>query len=233
MPLDIQTSQNVVLQYEPASIGDRILANIIDWIIYFLWLLAMVAIMSRLPGYAANTFFQVGFIFIPIALYPLLTEYFLDGQTLGKKALKVKVVTLDGNKPTLGAYLMRWLLAIIDCFPFTPVVGIVSIVINGKGQRLGDMAAGTAVIKLGNKVTLSDVLYTETPANYRVTYPDALNLSDQDMDTIRRVLQKNNLELTNFTAAHVGNLLNAPIQADSRAFLQTIVIDHAHLALKN
>ena len=233
MPLDIQTSQNVVLQYEPASIGDRILANIIDWIIYFFWLLSMAAVISYMPRYTANVFFQVGFITIPIVLYPLLTEYFLDGQTLGKKALKVKVVALDGNKPTLGAYLMRWLLAIIDCFPFTPIVGIIAIVINGKGQRLGDMAAGTTVIKLGNKVSLSDVLYTETPANYRVTYPDALNLSDQDMNTIRRVLQKNNPELTNFTADHVGNLLNVPILADSRAFLQTIVSDHAHLALKD
>ena len=233
MPLSVQTNQNVALQYEIASVGDRILANIIDWTIYFSWILAMVATINILPNYTTNTFFQVGFITLPIVLYPLLTEYYLNGQTVGKKAIKIKVVALDGGKPTLGAYLMRWLLAIIDCFPFSPVVAIVTIAINGKGQRLGDIAAATTVVKIGSKVSLSDIALDEIPDNYRVSYPEAIALNDQDINTLRRVLQKNNEEIVQLTADRVGAVLNNPAYGDARLFLQTVLNDNAYLALKN
>jgi uncharacterized RDD family membrane protein YckC len=115
MSVRIQTSQNVELEYEPASIGDRILATILDRLIYIGWVLFWILIYSllKLSG-DMSVFVVILTIALPIMMYPILTEYFLNGQTLGKRAMNIRVVLLNGNQPTLGAYILRWLLILVD-----------------------------------------------------------------------------------------------------------------------
>ena len=71
-------------------------------------------------------------------------------------------VLLDGSPPTLGAYLLRWLLILVDTEILTPLVAIITIAANGKGQRIGDIAAGTTVVKTTKRVTLSQVAVSYT-----------------------------------------------------------------------
>ena len=149
MSVQINTSQNVRLSYEPASIGDRILANLIDYLIYLAWAILTGFLFRKLSsGGSLSVFFYILMIILPIMFYPLLTEYFLNGQTIGKRVLNIKVVRLDGGKPTLGAYLLRWVLNIVDFGLFSQLVGVLTIAINGKGQRIGDIAADTTVIRM-------------------------------------------------------------------------------------
>lgn len=231
MSVRIQTSQNVELEYELASLGDRILATIIDRLIYLGWAIAWFGLFSVLKlGENQSIFFVVLTIVLPILLYPLLSEYFLNGQTLGKRAMNIRVVRLDGNKPTLSAYLLRWLLLIIDTGIFTPVVAIIAIAANGKGQRIGDIAAGTTVIKTTKRVNLSQVVYQELPEDYKVTYPEAAQLNDRDIETIRQVLRRRNEELTQQTAEKVSNVLDITNITESRTFLLTIINDYTYLA---
>ena len=177
-----------------------------------------------------SVFLIVLTIFLPILLYPLLSEYFLNGQTPGKRAMNIRVVRLDGNKPTLGAYILRWLLIIIDVGIFTPVVAIVAIAVNGKGQRIGDIAAGTAVIKTVKRVNLSQVVYQSLPDDYKVTYPEAGQLNDRDIETIRQVLRKRNEELLDQTAEKVSGVLGIANINEPRTFLLTIINDYTYLA---
>lgn len=231
MSVRIQTSQNVELEYEPASLGDRILATIIDRLIYLGWAIAWFGLFSLLKlGENQSIFFIILVIALPFLLYPLLSEYFLNGQTLGKRAMNIRVVQLDGNKPTLGAYILRWLMIIVDMGIFTPLVAIITIAANGKGQRIGDIAAGTSVIKTIKRVKLSQVVYQELPEDYKVTYPQASQLNDRDIETIRQVLRKRNEELSIQTAEKVSNVLSIENTDEPRTFLQTIVNDYTHLA---
>ncbi|WP_428653435.1 RDD family protein [Runella sp.] len=231
MSVRIQTSQNVELEYEPASLGDRILATIIDRLIYLGWAIAWFGLFSLLKlGENQSIFFIVLTIVLPVLLYPLLAEYFLNGQTLGKRAMNIRVVRLDGNKPTLSAYLLRWLMIIVDTGIFTPLVAIIAIAANGKGQRIGDIAAGTSVIKTIKRVKLSQVVYQQLPEDYKVTYPQASQLNDRDIETIRQVLRKRNEELSIQTAEKVSNVLNIENTNQPRTFLLTIVNDYTHLA---
>lgn len=234
MSVRIQTSQNVELEYEPASIGDRILATILDRLIYIGWVLLWILIYSllKLSG-DMSVFVVILTIALPIMMYPILTEYFLNGQTLGKRAMNIRVVLLNGNQPTLGAYILRWLLILVDTELLTPLVAIITIAANGKGQRVGDIAAGTTVIKTTKRVSLSQVTYQALPEDYRVTYLEASQLNDRDIETIRQVLRNRNEELMVRTAEKVSGVLGITNVVEPRLFLLTIINDYVHLASKD
>ena len=233
MSVRIQTSQNVDLEYEPASIGERIAANLIDRLIYIGWVIAWIVAYGAIGrGSGTSTFVMIVIVVLPIMLYPILTEYFLNGQTLGKRAMRIRVVLLDGSPPTLGAYLLRWLLILVDTEILTPLVAIITIAANGKGQRIGDIAAGTTVVKTTKRVTLSQVVYQELPDDYLVTYATANQLKDTDIETIRQVLRTSNDELLERTAEKVAEVLEITSPLEHRTFLLTVVNDYAHLANK-
>lgn len=234
MSVRIQTSQNVELEYEPASIGDRILATILDRLIYLGWVLFLILMYTllKLSG-DMSAFVIILTIALPIMLYPILTEYFLNGQTLGKRAMNIRVVLLNGNQPTLGAYILRWLLILVDTELLTPLVAIITIAANGKGQRVGDIAAGTTVIKTIKRVNLSQVTYQALPDDYQVTYAEASQLNDRDIETIRQVLRNRNEELIERTAEKVSGVLGITSSTEPRIFLLTIINDYAHLAAKD
>jgi uncharacterized RDD family membrane protein YckC len=234
MSVKIQTSQNVAVEYELASIGDRILAQFIDYAVYLAWALFWGLLLFKIlhtSGGSEGVFYGILFIALPIVICPLVSEYFMDGQTLGKRALNIKVVSLDGSKPTLGAYVLRWVLIVIDSL-FYWLVGIITVAANGKGQRLGDLAAGTTVVKMQKKVSLQDVIYRELPENYRVTYPEVSHLNDADIATVRQVLLKHNSELVYLAADQINNKLDLGGYTDAELFLKTVVNDYSYLVNK-
>ena len=91
MSIAIRTSQNVVLEYEPASIGDRILSTLLDYLVFLGWVLLTLAVPAGL-GMRLGTFYVV-LALLPIVFYDLLCEYFLNGQSVGKLALGTRRVT--------------------------------------------------------------------------------------------------------------------------------------------
>ena len=233
MSVQINTSQNVQLDYEPASIGERSLANVIDYLIYLAWVILTAFLLKSMNGGGdSSQFFFYLIIILPILMYPLLSEYFLNGQTIGKRALSIKVVMLDGSKPTLGAYILRWILIIVDLGIFSQLIAVLTIAINGKGQRVGDIAAGTTVIRTEKRVSLGQVMYQQLPEDYRLKYPEASNLTDRDVETIRQVLRRGNDNLTFSTAERVRTVMNLNEVGDADLFLRTVINDYAYLALK-
>lgn len=74
---------------------------------------------------------------------------FNHGQSFGKKLINIRVVKVDGSTPSIGSYLLRWLLFPIDG-PITSGLGLLVVLLNKNNQRLGDLAAGTMVIKEKN-----------------------------------------------------------------------------------
>ena len=229
MSLQIETAQNVGVDYEIASIGERILAQIVDYAVYFGWILTVAGIKiifdpnNRL---FSETWMMTAGIFLPIVLCPLLCEYYLDGQTVGKMALKIKVIRLDGSKATLSSYLLRWLLAAIDVSIFSGMIAILTIAINGKGQRLGDIAAGTTVIKTQSTIKLEHILTPEQDSTYQPKYPGAARLSDKDIRTIRKVLASNNEMLIEKTMYKTEALLEVNSLDTGQVFLQTVINDY-------
>jgi hypothetical protein len=111
-------------------------------------------------------------------------------------------------------------------------VAIITIAINGKGQRVGDIAAGTAVVKTKRKISLDQVTQQKFPDNYKVSFAEVNQLSDRDIETIRLVIKKNNLELADTTAEKISELLSVNYSTNSLIFLKTIVNDYTFVALQ-
>jgi uncharacterized RDD family membrane protein YckC len=229
MIISIETAYNVTIDYDVASVGDRIVAAIIDVVIqagYVLALFLLIDAMNLSPEWPT-----ILILLAPAFLYDLLCEIFLEGQSFGKKARRLKVVKVDGSEPTLGSYLLRWMLRIVDSG--VSYVGVIIIAISGKGQRLGDMAAGTTVIKLRSRLELSETLLPELGEVYVPTYVNVTRLSDRDVALIRDLWAAGRRQTSNSTlhalAARVAKLIGAPPPGNSETFLHTVVKDYTYL----
>jgi uncharacterized RDD family membrane protein YckC len=244
----IHTTQNVTLEYEVGSIGDRIVATLIDFLVLVAWAVLWGVIFRDFGAKGSDeptdwssasgiiAIFIIALILAPFVFYSLASEIFFNGQSLGKKARHLRVVRLDGTSPRLGDYFLRWLLRIIDLYlPFAGgLVAIITIAVNGKGQRLGDMAAGTTVVSTKIPASLLPDLGPALPLDdYQPVFPQAATLSDHDVALLRqllsRSLQQENYLLLNETANKIKQLLHVQSTLSDEAFLRTILRDHAHV----
>lgn len=194
--IEIQTTQNVTIEYPVASVGDRVVAGLIDILIMIGYFLAFIFfyiwLMSAIEGTAFDYPIAIFVIFfLPVFFYQLLCEVFLNGQSFGKKIMKMRVVKLDGTQAGIGSYFLRWILAPIDIYFTYGSVGIITMIVNGKGQRLGDLAAHTTVVKLKVETKLDETILSSTPVNYKVVYQQSSLLSDKDISIIKEVLDLN------------------------------------------
>lgn len=243
----IQTSQNVSLEFEPASIGDRILASILDslvmiayaLIIFFIFIYSSINRFNQnvAQDSSENLAFVITIIILivlPLMFYHLLSEIFMNGQSIGKRAMNIRVVMLNGGTPTLGAYFIRWIFRIIDIQLFSGLVAIVAIASNQKGQRLGDMAAGTTVVKMKQRISLDSLKQVEVSADYEMTFPQVEKLTDKDMEVVRSVMQNyytsGNVELVFQAADKIKSLLGVTSNLEDLKFLQTIEQDYSYWA---
>lgn len=191
--IKIKTTQNVDLRYTLASLGSRISAYLLDTLILYGYLFIVYEIIQIIESSFQSEALIITSVFIlasPYIFYYLFMEYYFNGQSIGKKALKIKVVKLDGTQPGLGEIALRWVFRIID-IPLGGSVAVLSIVINEKGQRLGDMAAGTTVVKLRDKVKIDDIKPNEIKDLdfYNLRIKNILDLNDEDIRIVSEVLK--------------------------------------------
>ena len=223
------TNQNVEINLELASLGDRIVAFIIDALIigaYYI-LAAMVLGSMSTPGEYA---FYI--MMIPTFFYSLLFETLYNGQSPGKKARDIKVVRLDGGSPNIGNFLLRWILRPIDIF-FYGAIAILSILLTKNGQRLGDMAAGTTVIKILNRAAESSLRTQKREDGYVIQFPQVKLLSDKQVELIRQSLKMGDDGLNYSAISELTNkikeLLKINTDLPDVKFLYTIIADYEHL----
>src|SRR5690606_34488543 len=117
------------------------------------------------------------FFALPVFFYTLVFESFMEGQTIGKHVLKIKVIKIDGYQAGFGDYLIRWLFRLIDININMGIIGLIAMLLSKKTQRLGDMSAGTAVITLKSNVTINHTILKELKEDYVPTYPMVIRLS--------------------------------------------------------
>lgn len=227
----IQTTQNVDIEYELASVGDRILATLLDYL-FFIGYILLVALFLGLTGFDAEGYVWVIIIlFLPLLLYDLLCEMFFQGKTFGKMIMKIKVVKLDGSQAGFSAYLLRWLLRIVDTRIFSGGVALIAILANGKGQRIGDMAAGTTVIKMKQKVTINDTILNKVKPSYTIVFQEVSKLSDADIAIIKEVmkvaLRTGNQQAIDRLAKKTKETMGITTNLPHTQFLATVVQDYS------
>lgn len=227
--LKIDTSQNIEIEQPIASIGERISATILD----MLFILSFIVIMALIAG-GLHYGWMIYLVYIPIALYSLVSELSMDGQSWGKKILKIKVVKIDGTPATFSSYFLRWVLRLIEILAMFGSLAMITIILNRKGQRLGDMAANTTVIRLRNN-SLKETIYTQIPDNYTVVYPEVSQLSTSDIYTIKEVLEllksktdktEQKYSLAQKAREAIERKLNIKANQKTGVFFQTVLRDY-------
>lgn len=192
----IETSQHVKLSYEPAGVGERILAYFLDGFFIGVYFMSVIWIWGYLTQTNSKTvlnsddsvwlFYVV--IVLPVMLYHLVSEIISNGYSLGKKIVGIRVVKVDGTRANLSGYLMRWMLRIIEISMTSGVLAFITVVTNGKGQRIGDILGKTCVIKERNKVKLDETLFKEVSSGYEPVFKQVAELNDKDIRIIKQVL---------------------------------------------
>lgn len=153
--LTIQTPEHVALEFPLAGAGSRFIALAVDTAIQGAVLLALALAMAagarlRLTSQSAwGTWLQASVLlagFLAYYGYFAAFEIAWSGQTPGKRAAGLRVVTADGRPISAFDAIIRNLLRIVDQLPGIYAVGIISMFITARHQRLGDLAAGTVVV---------------------------------------------------------------------------------------
>ena len=231
----ILTAQYVRIEQSVASVGDRILAQLIDWGITYSCLIMAIWIESELK---IDTPWTVILTFLLWLFYTPFMEVMNEGQTLGKMAMKMRVVKADGSRPSLGAYVMRWMLFLVDG-PMTSFMGLIPMIMTKSNQRLGDLAAGTVVAKLQDykKLQVSLDEYDYLMKNYTPRYVQAADLSLEQIEIIHRTL----LQTEQSANYHRLSQLSGKVQQklgirraenNDEQFLRRIVRDYQYYAIE-
>jgi len=183
----IETAQNISIDQNTAHLGDRMLAYIIDSFIILVYTILVIWLLLSLDIDFSDMWALYLLLTLPAFLYYVLLETFMDGKTVGKSLMHIRVVKIDGSKPNFSSYFVRWILRIIDVVLTSGGVAVLTILIRGKGQRVGDIAAGTTVISEKKKVTLKDTLLREIPDDYTPKFPQVTIFKDREMQTIKEL----------------------------------------------
>lgn len=235
----VRTSQNVTIEYRLASLGDRLLAYLFDVLViisYFILLSGINYMLDKTFNTALwdSIWIKVGLI-MPWFLYDLLCEIFMEGQSFGKKVMKIRVMRTDGEAVTLGNYLFRWLLGLVELRMMGGLLALFTIAIGGKGQRLGDIAAGTTVVYVGEDNTKLAMPAPPPTEDVPPKYPQAAQLTDADIALIKDVLYAFRRNGNRAVVEAAANKLlerfglNSFNETNAFEFLKQVITDHNRL----
>ena len=199
--IEINTSQNVPIEYELAKLGQRVAGQLLDLAVVFIyvWMATIVlmfaGVMTMFDGgsMALTEILIYALILLPVTFYSLLNEIFFKGQSIGKMAAGMRVIKVNGENATYKDYAMRWVFRIVDLWMSCGGLGGIFITATDRSQRLGDMVSGTVLIRLrpSRKYSLNEILTIRKQENHDVKYPQAASFTDEDMILIKSALNRN------------------------------------------
>lgn len=198
---------------------------------------------------------------LPIFLYHVVCEITMNGQSAGKKIMGLRVVNENGGRASISQFLIRWFLREI-WFLLLLVLGFVSIytgskaegaiilvlvlgyfitdvvlvVSSRKSQRIGDILARTIIIRTNPKSNIEETVFQEVSDNYTPSFPQIMQLSDKDINSIKSILENSRKKGDFNMAAAASEKIKAHLKIDSAMppfdFLDVLLKDYNYLSTK-
>lgn len=235
--IEITTTQNVTVEYELSPLIYRMVAFLLDFIILAVGCLILGLVIAGIFGNAADIVMY--FTLIPIMFfYSLAFEHFNNGQSIGKAALKLRVIRADGEKTQFLDYAMRWVFRTVDIYGSLGSIASLGILASSKNQRLGDFLANTVVVRVGktDRMKLHNLLRLNQMKTYTPTYPQVVNMKEESMLIVKETIERYN---KNRNYAHQKALellvqkmekeLSLEAPANKTQFLKTLLKDYVVL----
>ena len=236
--LSINTPQNVKFEYNLASVGSRVIAFGIDYAIIILYYIFIYTMLNKSDFfYMADDwaiFGVISLLSIPAVFYPLIMETMLNGQTIGKRIMKLKVVKIDGTRATFYQYFIRWISNTVDILISMGGIGMIFIILTKKSQRIGDLAADTTVITLKQKVNITQTLFREITKEHTVTYPEVIKLTDSEINEVNEIYKiayrRKNYQIILALSNKLELLLGTKSKGGKpEDFVATVIQDHYYM----
>lgn len=238
--ISITTTQNVTIDHTLADFRQRLSAYFIDILIILAWIIihSFINLIVFSGTAMADIYFYI--MIIPFfSFYTLLMEYFMNGQTPGKRSMHLRVVMLNGKEPAFMDYFIRWSLRFVEIYLSSGVLASIMISTTNQNQRLADIIAGTVVVKIQDhqSVTAQDLLKISSQANYEPTYPEVTMFSESDMLSLKKLVDRYlsiNNEAHRLLATEAANKLSKKMgvtikEKKPELFLKTLIRDYVVL----
>ncbi|MFK7748362.1 MAG: RDD family protein [Kordia sp.] len=235
--IQINTTQNVNINFTQAAVGERVVAHVIDLVIKIVYCVLIVLFFHSLVEDSESYYSLDGWsktaiyimILFPALIYTLVLESLWEGQTIGKKIVKIKVVKIDGYQATFVDYIIRWFFRIVDLNMLSGFVALIAIIMSEKAQRLGGMSSGTAVISQKQKVRISHTIMEEIGVDYKPQFPSVIQLSDNDMRIVKEtfVIAKKgkDVDTLNKLRAKVEQVMEVKSDKETIPFINIVIKD--------
>lgn len=221
MPIvKIPTSFNISLEFDTPGLGRRLASLFFDMLIQYAYIYLIIELHSSVFQAQWQNSWAIWLILLsPVFVYHIFSEVALNGQSLGKKIMKLRVVNLNGGRPSISQFLIRWLLRVSDLwivillfllisfmggqgntetiiavlFGFGFLITDIILVSNSsKGQRIGDVLAQTILIKINRAETLNSTIFREVEKEYVPAFPQVMRISDRDLNIIKTLINNGN-----------------------------------------
>ncbi len=260
--IKVPTNFNIELEFEVPEFFKRLLALVIDMIVQYFYIRIAIEIYKSI-GNADDPIGGIGLtLFLPVMTYHLILEITLNGQSIGKKVMGLRVVDEMGGKPSISQFLIRWLLRVSDLWivillilVFSLLAGgnseqlfivllglaflttdIVLVVASPKGQRIGDLLAKTIIISVRTKGNIEETVFQEVADNYVPSYHQIMQLSDKDINAIKSILEtarkKGDYNMAEAAAAKIKSHLKIESDMPAFDFLDVLLKDYNYLSTK-
>lgn len=262
--LKLPTSFNIDLEFEVPEFHRRMFAWIIDLILQVFYLVIAYRLYDEyVRANASEVTFQNDpwvqrIIILPVILYHMICEITMNGQSVGKKLLGIRIVNENGGRASTSQFLIRSLIRTSDYMiliiivygaMFGPyiiwillgsigllITDIILVVTNKKSQRLGDILAHTILVDTKARGTMEETVFMEVADNYVPVFPQIMKLSDRDINAIKSILdtarKKGDFNLAAMASEKIKSHLkiDSPIQPFD--FLDTLLKDYNYLSVK-
>lgn len=259
----IATNFNIDIEFTAPPFYRRLASWVIDIIIQIFYIIVAVRLLSwiaegmrggdNMKMWAISLLF-----FLPFLLYHVILEVTMDGQSVGKKIMGIKVVSENGGKPSIGQFIIRWLmrtsdytlLIIIVLIPYAQifgaqvywgVAGAIGLLITDlvlvntrKQQRLGDILAHTVLINTKQKERLADTVFLEVSEQYVPRFPQIMQLSDRDINSLKGIIDTARKHKDGHMALMASEKIKAHLHIDTalepEEFLEVLLKDYNYLS---
>jgi uncharacterized RDD family membrane protein YckC len=227
----IATPEGIELELILAGVGSRFAAELLDIVVQLGAIFALAIILGPLGnnGFAVAAFLIA--VFFIVFAYDIVLETWNRGRSVGKLAAGLRVVRVGGEAEGFLTASVRNFLRIVDFLPAFYVVGVISILATSRNQRLGDLAAGTLVVRERRPALTPAATYIPPPAPAPYLEWDVSAISPEDVATLRQFLERR-MSLTPGARAHLATdlagrvwpkVVGAPDGWHPESFLEGVV----------
>jgi uncharacterized RDD family membrane protein YckC len=261
----IATNFNIDIEFTAPPFYRRLVAWGLDVIIQLFYLVIATRIytwVSDQVGFAkgaAYTLWAIELLLIlPFMLYHLIAEVTMNGQSIGKKLMGIRVISENGGTPSISQYIIRWLIRTSDYTIFIIVImffyyevygpviywgmmGALGLLItdiilvnSSKQQRLGDVLAHTVLINTKQKEKITDTVFLEVAQDYKPVFPQVMQLSDKDINALKGIIDTakryRDFHMAAAAAEKIKKHLKIETSMEPQNFLQTLLKDYNYLS---